>query len=316
MKLSLVIPCYNEENNIEPMFDATKAVFDQSGYSYEAVFVNDGSTDGTEQALRQLYKSHPTHHIKVINFSRNFGKEAAILAGLKNASGEYVTLIDADLQQRPEVALSMVKTLDEKPEYDCVAAFQDNRSESKALIFFKNTFYKLINKIADTKFVNGASDFRTMRRSMVNAVLSMTESHRFSKGILSWVGFNTMYIPYNAEDRNSGTSKWSFKKLVSYAIEGIVAFSTFPLKFVTVTGLLSSFGAFIGFLVVLIRRLCGAITLPGYASVVLLLLFFGGLQLCGLGLLCEYLSKIYLQVKNRPIYIIKEVLCNEQKTDR
>ena len=312
MKLSLVIPCYNEEKNIEPMFNAVTSVFDGAGYSYEMIFVNDGSSDKTHSELLKLYKSNYRGNMKVITFSRNFGKEAAIYAGLKASSGDYVTLIDSDLQQRPETAAEMVKVLDENSEYDCVAAFQESRHESKALVFFKKSFYRLINKMSDTEFVNGASDFRTLRRKMVEAVLEMSEYHRFSKGIFSWVGFNTKYTPYTADERANGTTKWSFFKLLKYAIDGIVAFTTFPLKLAAILGFTSAVVAVIYAIVVIIQKLCFSIAVPGYATIVVLILLIGGLQLFGMGILGEYLSKIYLQVKNRPVYIVKEVLGDDK----
>ncbi len=312
MKLSLVIPCFNEQQNILPMFEAVTKVFGSSGFSYETIFVNDGSTDKTLDELKSIYSSHPLKNIKIINFSRNFGKDAAILAGLKAAKGDYVTLIDADLQQRPEVAAEMVKILDNSPEYDCVAAYQEERHEGKVLSFFKKSFYKMINKMSETEFVNGASDFRTLRRPMVEAVLEMTEYHRFSKGIFSWVGFNTFYMPYTVSDRLNGTSKWSFFKLLKYAVDGIVAFTTFPLRLATFLGISSAVIAVIYAIIVIIQKLFFSINVPGYATIVVLILLIGGLQLFALGILGEYLSKIYIQVKNRPIYIIKEVLGDEK----
>ena len=196
MKLSLVVPCYNEQDNVEKFYTETVKAFSGSDFSYEFVFVNDGSKDNTLKQLKKLYDEHKESNIKVIGFSRNFGKEAAMYAGLSNAKGDYVCVIDADLQQRPEVALQMVNILDENEEYDCVAAYQEERKESKMMITLKNAFYKLINKVTEVDFVSGASDFRTFRRSMVEAILNMTEYHRFSKGIFSWVGFNTKFIPY------------------------------------------------------------------------------------------------------------------------
>ena len=213
MKLSLVVPCYNEEENVELFYTEVNKCFAGKIQEYEFIFVNDGSKDKTMKKLKEIYKNRKSDNVKLIGFSRNFGKEAAIYAGMQQAEGEYTTVIDADLQQRPEVVVQMVQILEENEDYDCVAAFQEKRSEGKVLTFFKNTFYKIINTMADTEFISGASDFRTFRANMREAILSMSEYHRFSKGIFSWVGFETKFIPYVAEQRNAGTSKWSFKKL-------------------------------------------------------------------------------------------------------
>ena len=314
MKISLVVPCYNEENNIFPMYLEIKKVFENSAYSFETVFVDDGSRDKTYGELKKLYEGFGDDNIRIIRFSRNFGKESAILAGLKNATGDYVTIIDADLQQRPEIALSMADFLEEHEEYDSVAAYQQNRKENKTLSLFKKCFYKTINRISETEFVDGASDFRTFRRNVVESILSVTEYHRFSKGIFSWVGFETYYMPYTVEERLNGESKWSFLKLFKYALDGIVAFTTFPLKLATFLGITTALIALIYAVVVVIQKLFFEIAVPGYATIVVLILLLGGLQLFALGILGEYISKIYIQVKNRPVYIVKEVLeCGKNK---
>lgn len=308
MKLSLVVPCYNEEGNVEKFFSEVKRVFNGKVEDYEFVFVNDGSKDSTLAKLKKLYNEQKDSHIQVLSFSRNFGKESAIYAGLNNAKGDLVCLIDADLQQRPEVVLEMLDVVNSNEDVDCVTAYQDERKEGKMMTAMKSMFYKVINGIAEVRFVNGASDFRLMKRSMVNAILEMTEYHRFSKGIFSWVGFNTEYIPYTVEERESGESKWGFKKLLKYAFEGIVSFTTFPLKLSTYVGFLSSFISIIYLIVVVVQKLAFGINVPGYATIVVLVLLLGGLQLFSLGILGEYLSKIYVQVKNRPVYILKEHL--------
>lgn len=308
MKLSLVVPCYNEEGNVEKFFSEVKRVFNGKVEDYEFVFVNDGSKDSTLTKLKKLYNEQKDSNIQVLSFSRNFGKESAIYAGLNNAKGDLVCLIDADLQQRPEVVLEMLDVMNSKEDVDCVTAYQDERKEGKMMTAMKSMFYKVINGIAEVRFVNGASDFRLMKRSMVNAILEMTEYHRFSKGIFSWVGFNTEYIPYTVEERESGESKWGFKKLLKYAFEGIVSFTTFPLKLSTYVGFLSSFISIIYLIVVVVQKLAFGINVPGYATIVVLVLLLGGLQLFSLGILGEYLSKIYVQVKNRPVYILKEHL--------
>ena len=308
MKLSLVVPCYNEEGNVEKFFSEVKRVFDGKVDDYEFVFVNDGSKDKTLVNLKKLYNEQKDSHIQVLSFSRNFGKESAIYAGLNHAKGDMVCLIDADLQQRPEVVLKMLDVMNSNEDLDCVTAYQDERKESKLMTSLKSMFYKIINGIAEVRFVNGASDFRLMKRAMVDAILEMTEYHRFSKGIFSWVGFNTEYIPYTVEERESGESKWGFRKLLKYAFEGIVSFTTFPLKLSAYVGFLSSIVSIIYLIVVVVQKLAFGIDVPGYATIVVLVLLLGGLQLFSLGILGEYLSKIYVQVKNRPVYILKEHL--------
>jgi len=310
LKLSLVVPCYNEEKNIPLFYEAVKRDFKKADYDYELVFVNDGSTDGTFKALKKLCVGDIP--VKIVNFSRNFGKEAAMYAGLKESEGDYVTVIDADLQQKPSIAFDMVRTLEVQPEFDCVAAYQAERSERKVLSFFKNTFYRLINKFSDTEFVKGASDFRTFRRPMVEAILQMDEYFRFSKGLFSWVGFNTKFIPYIAEERANGTSKWSFIKLFRYAVEGIVSFTTAPLKIATYTGLLTSVLSVIYLLVVVIQKLFCGIDVEGYATIVVLILLLGGIQLMCIGIIGEYIARTYVQTKGRPIYIAKEVIKNDK----
>ncbi|MBR3818525.1 MAG: glycosyltransferase family 2 protein [Clostridia bacterium] len=310
MKLSLVIPCYNEEKNVSLFYEAVKKDFSAVNFDYELVFVNDGSRDGTFKELKKICNSDLP--VKIVNFSRNFGKESAMYAGLREAEGEYVTIIDADLQQRPSIALDMVNTLDNEPEYDCVAAYQDTRNESKALIFFKNCFYKLINKFSDTEFTQGASDFRTFRRPMVDAILSMDEYFRFSKGLFSWVGFKTKFIPYTADERATGESKWSFTKLFRYAMDGIFAFSTTPLRISTIIGLVTALLSIIYLFVVVIQKLAFGINVEGYATIVVLILLLGGIQLCCIGIIGEYIARTYIQTKNRPIYIAKEVIKNHK----
>lgn len=317
MKLSLIVPCYNEEENVTIFFDEVDTVFNQNGVSdYEFVFINDGSGDKTLSKLKELYKLHKrTHNIQILSFSKNFGKEAAIYAGLSKSKGDLVCLIDADLQQRPEVVIEMLNEINNDPELDCVCAYQEKRKESKLVSFIKASFYKFINKISDVEFVNGASDFRLLKRSMVNSVLEMTEFHRFSKGLFSYVGFNTKYIPYNAFEREAGESKWSIKSLFKYALEGIFAFSTMPLKISTFIGFLLSFCSVFYLLIVLVQKLCFGIAIPGYATIVILILFLGGIQLFSLGILGEYMSKMYIQVKNRPIYFLKEYICSDDEED-
>ena len=311
MKLSLVIPCYNEESNIRKFYDCVTSCFKGKVDSYEFIFVNDGSKDKTRNEIKKLISSE-NENIQMVSFSRNFGKESAIYAGLSYAKGENVCIIDADLQQRPEVVLEMLDNMEKDPELDGVCAYQETRKENKITSFVKSTFYKVITKLSEIDFVNGASDFRLLNRNMVNAVLNMTEYHRFSKGILSWVGFNVKYIPYTVADRESGESKWNTRKLIKYAIEGIIAFSTTPLKISTFIGFLSSFCSILYLIAVVIQKLFFGIDVPGYATIIVLILLLGGLILFTLGIIGEYLARMYVEVKNRPIYIEKEHLEKEK----
>lgn len=315
--LSLVVPCYNEEDNVEDFYNQTVYAFDSKIKDFEIVFVDDGSSDKTLDKLKKLY-DRDKFHIQVLSFSRNFGKEAAIYAGLKNARGDYACIIDADLQQRPEVVVEMMNVIKEDNTVDCVTAYQAERKENKFMSAIKSSFYKIINKMSEVDFVNGASDFRLMNRKMIDAVISMGEYHRFSKGIFSFVGFNTKFIPYEVQERKSGKSKWNFFKLLKYAIEGIISFSSFPLKLSAYVGFFSAFVSVIYLILVIIKRLVYGVDVPGYASIVVLVLFLGGLQLMSFGILGEYMSKVYDQVKGRPIYILKEhlsedLLRNEEK---
>lgn len=312
MKLALIVPCFNEQDNVENFFDEVNRVFSGKVDDYGFVFVDDGSSDGTYSKLESIYEKS-NKNVQVISFSRNFGKEAAIYAGLNESDADMVCLIDADLQQRPETVLEMLDVLESNSELDCVTAYQKNRKEGKLISSMKSTFYKIINNIAEVDFVNGASDFRLLRRGMVDAILQMTEYHRFSKGIFSWVGFKTEYIPYEASERASGESKWGFRKLFKYAVEGIISFSTLPLKISTAIGLIFSVLSMIYLVAVVIQKIAFGINVPGFATTIVLILFMGGIQLFFLGILGEYLSKIYIQTKNRPIYIKKKHLGNKNE---
>lgn len=305
MKISLVVPCFNEEDVVLDFYKEVKAVFENKIEDYEFVFVNDGSRDNTLNILRAIHKV--SDNVKVVSFSRNFGKESAILAGLKNSCGDYTCVIDADLQQRPEVVLEMAEILDSNSDIDCVAAYQEERKEDKVLTFFKDNFYKIINRVSEVEFYPGASDFRLMRRQMVEAVLDMSEYHRFSKGIFSFVGFNTKFIPYEVQERAGGVSKWSFVKLFKYAVEGIVGYSTTPLRIATFAG--AGFMA-ASVLYLIIALIAGAIAgnITSAVAVITLILFVSGLNFLFIGITGEYLARTYVQVKNRPVYIVKEFL--------
>ncbi|MGN0531619.1 MAG: glycosyltransferase family 2 protein [Eubacterium sp.] len=308
MNLSMVIPCYNEEGNVLKFFDEAESQLKHLGISYEYIFVNDGSRDKTGQVLENLYNTRTDKSITVVNFSRNFGKEAAIFAGLNNADGDYVCVIDADLQQHPRVAVEMLDCIIHNPQYDCICAYQDNRSESKAMSAAKSAFYRIMNTLTETEFKNGASDFRLFTKRFKEAVLSMGEYHRFSKGIFSWVGYNVYYMEYTAEERNSGETKWSFLSLLKYAFNGILSFSTAPLRIATVIGSISTIFSIVYLIVTVIRKLASDINVDGFTQIVILITFFSGVLLFTVGIIGEYIAKIYQQVKNRPIYIEKNKL--------
>ena len=312
MKLSLVVPCYNEAESVAAFQDAAIQTFQDCSYDFEIIYVDDGSTDATLHELRKLHKAQRCP-VKVVIFSRNFGKEAGIYAGLQHASGEYICFIDADLQQRPEIARDMVRILDEQPEFDIVAAYQDRRGESKILSFFKKCFYSLINKLSDVNLKSDASDFRTIRRSVAESILSLGEYHRFSKGIFAWVGYNTCFIPYIACERAAGTSKWNFRKLFNYAVEGIIGYSTRPLRIATFLGGISAFAAIVYLIIVILQKLITGIDIPGYATIVVLVLFLGSMQLFCIGIIGEYVGRTFEQSKDRPIYIAKEILDIEKE---
>ena len=311
MKLSLVVPCYNEAENVAAFQDAVMQAFDGCGYDYEIVFVNDGSKDATLHQLKKLHQAQKCP-VKVISFARNFGKDAGIYAGLEHACGDYISVIDADLQQRPEIVRDMVKILDEQPDTDMVAAYQDRRGEGKVLSFFKKSFYSLINRLSTVKLQPDASDFRTFRRSVAESILKLSEYHRFSKGIFAWVGFETEYIPYTACERHAGTTKWNFRKLVNYAIDGIIGFSTAPLRLASYLGVFTAIAAAIYLIVVVLQKLIWGIAVPGYATIIVLILLLGGIQLFCIGIIGEYVGRTFEQSKNRPIYIAKEVLTYEE----
>ena len=307
MKLSLVVPCYNEAENVAAFQQAVIGAFNGCGYDYEIVFINDGSRDATLHNLKKLHAAQKCP-VKVISFSRNFGKEAGLYAGLEHASGEYISLIDADLQQRPEIVRDMVAFLDENPDFDVVAAYQDRRGEGKVLSFFKKSFYAVINKLSSVTLQPDASDFRTFRRSVRDSILDLAEYHRFSKGIFAWVGYNTHFIPYTACERAAGTTKWSFWKLVNYAIEGIIGFSTAPLRLATFLGAATGLAAIIYLIMVILEKLIRGIDVPGYATIIALILIFACVQLFCIGIIGEYVGRTFEQTKDRPIYIAKEIL--------
>lgn len=313
MKLSLVVPCYNEAPNVEALYQHCRDAFVPAEIEYELIFVNDGSRDDTWTTLLHLQEIADCR-VQLIDFSRNFGKEAAMLAGLQRASGDYTALIDADLQQPPATVLEMVRFLEANPDYDCVAAYPDKRREGRLISHCKRCFYRVINAACDIHFRPDASDFRTFRQPVVQAILSLSEYHRFSKGIFSYVGFPTYYMPYTVQERHAGKTSWSFGKLCRYAFEGIVSFSTFPLQLATVAGAITAFLSLLYMLVVIIQKLGFGIAIPGYATIVVLILFIGGLQMMMLGIIGAYIARIYIQCKHRPVYIVREYLPGTEKS--
>lgn len=314
MKQSFICPCYNEEKNIKPFAKAVLDAFANTD-EYELVFINDGSADNTIGELKKL-KKESCQNIKIINFSRNFGKEAAMYAGLEHCCGEYITIIDTDLQQNPEIVKEMINILENDGSVDSVCACQENRHENAFFKFCKKSFYKFADKYTDTHFVDGASDFRTFRKSVKDAILSMGEYYRFSKGIFSWVGFNTKYIPYTAESRKNGKSSFNFSKLLKYGIDGIIAFSTVPLKISGYVGGATIFLSIIYIIITLIRKFVSNIEVDGFTQLVILISFLGGIQLFTTGIMGEYLAKNYIETKKRPIYIAREVIEYDEKNTK
>jgi glucosyltransferase len=304
-KLSIIVPAYNEEETVELFYDAFAKIKPELAVEPEIIFVDDGSKDKTLIELKRLQKLHDEVHY--ISFSRNFGKEAALFAGLQKATGEYVAVMDVDLQDPPELLPKMLKMVAEG-DYDAVATRRKDRDgESKIRSFFARKFYKWINKVSSLELVDGARDFRVMTRQMVDSILAMQERERFSKGLFNWVGFNTYYIAYENRERVAGSTSWSFWGLLKYAIEGFISFSTAPLSFVTSAGVLTCIFAILGAIGVIIR----AIVFPhtsafGWPSLAVIILFFSGVQLLSLGVIGRYISEIYMEVKKRPVYIVRE----------
>lgn len=302
--LSIIVPCYNEEEVISIFYKECCKVLDLiHGYNFEFIFVNDGSKDKTLEKMISL--AEKDDRIIYISFSRNFGKEAAILAGLENAKGDLAVLMDADLQHPPRLIPEMLKYIEEG--YDSVATKRTSRiGEAKFRKYFSKKFFEFINMISDVNIVPGSTDYRMMTRQMIDSVLSVKEYHRFSKGIFEWVGYDTKWIEYISENRIAGETKWSFWGLLKYAMEGIVSFSTTPLKISSLIGLIISSLSFIYFLLTLIKTLIYGIDMPGYASTICIVTFIGGIQLIALGVIGEYLARTYIESKKRPNYFIKD----------
>lgn len=310
--ISIVVPCFNEKEAI-PTFVAEmeKNEKKMSNIDFEYIFINDGSTDDTLSVLKKI-KNKSKLIINYISFSRNFGKEAALYAGLSYATGDYVAVMDVDLQDPPEMLEEMYRIIKEQ-NYDCVGTRRVTREgEPRIRSFFSKKFYQIINKISDTNIVDGARDYRLMTRQMVNSVLDVTEYNRFSKGIFSWVGYTTYYLDYQNIERQEGETSWSFWQLLKYSVEGIISFSAFPLKIATFTGLFSFIISVISAFFIILRAIfCGG-AVEGWPSLVVIILAMGGIQLFCLGILGQYLGKLFLEVKKRPIYIVKEESINER----
>ena len=313
--ISVVVPCYNEEESL-PLFLSTLTevactIRDEYGANLEAILVDDGSSDGTLAMMKHASAGgagnpYAPLRIRWISFSRNFGKEAGILAGLEHARGDYVALMDADMQDPPSLLPQMYDILLEEA-YDNVATRRVNRDgEPPIRSFFARMFYKLINHISKADIVDGARDFRLMKRPMVDAILSMREYNRFSKGIFGWVGFKTKWLPYVNVERVAGETKWSFFSLLLYSIDGIVAFSTVPLSIASVMGILLCFAALIGAIFIVVKTLAFGDPVEGWPSLACLITLLGGIQLLCLGIMGQYLAKTYLETKHRPLYIVRE----------
>lgn len=307
--LTAIVPCYNEEQAVPFFYDEMMKVVDvfrekYGDVEFEFLFIDDGSRDGTMEVLRNLRKRDG--RVRYVSFSRNFGKEAAMYAGLEKSRGDYVVIMDADLQDPPSLLPEMYAAVTEEG-YDSAATRRvTRRGEPPIRSFFARMFYRLINKISRTEIVDGARDYRIMTRQMVDAILSIKEYNRFTKGIYGWVGFRTKWLEYENVERVAGETKWSFWKLFLYALDGIVAYSTAPLSIATFSGLVLSLLSVVAILFVIVRKLMWGDPTSGWPSMVCIMLFIGGLQLFSIGIVGQYLAKTYLETKNRPIYISKE----------
>lgn len=304
--LSVIVPCYNEQETI-PIFynEICKVINKMEEYvEFEIVFVDDGSSDETMQEIRDLHLKD--EKVKYMSFTRNFGKESAMYAGIKKAQGDYIAIMDVDLQDPPKLLIDMYRGIVNEG-FDCVATRRvDRKGEPPVRSFFARLFYKIINKMSKTELVDGARDYRLMTRQMAQAIISMNEYNRFSKGIFSWVGFKTKWLEYENVKRVAGKTKWSFWKLLIYSMEGIVAFTTVPLSIASVAGLFFCLVSFLLTIIFVVKTLIWGDPVAGYPSLVCLITFIGGIQLFCIGILGHYLSKTYLETKNRPIYIVKE----------
>lgn len=313
-KVDLIVPCYNESESLNAFYEETQRVFSLMPlYSFSYVFIDDGSSDNTLAIIKELADKDKS--VKYISFSRNFGKEAAMYAGMKNSSGELVGIIDADLQHPPEMLVEMIKEIENG--YDVCSARRVSRDgEPRIRSFFSRQFYKLINKMSEIDLVDGAVDYRVMTRQVIDAILQLSEVQRFSKGIFTWVGFETKWLEFKNIERMAGESKWSFWKLFKYALDGITSFTTAPLRIASFLGIIISFFAFIYLLIEFFKRIFLGTDVPGYSTTVILILFMGGIILLSCGILGEYIARLYAETKNRPIYIEKHSnLQKDKKTE-
>ena len=304
-KLSIVVPCYNEEKVIEIFYNKLMETIQRisSKYDYEIIFIDDGSQDETFSKMKAIRQNN--EKVKIISFSRNFGKEAGIHAGLSNSTGEYTVVMDADMQHPPEILLDMLKYIEEG--YDTVATRRINRKGEPAFkSFCARMFYKVINNFMEVKLEEGSQDFRMMKRNVVDAILSLDEYNRFSKGIFNWVGFKCKYIEVENAERIAGKTKWSFSALWKYASEGITSFTTAPLKIAIIIGIFAFIVSTIFAFTIIIQTLVMGKDVPGYASTIVSVLFMGAIQLLSIGILSEYISKMYMEIKDRPKYIIRD----------
>ena len=304
-KLTMVVPAYNEEEAL-PIFyaEALRVEKELPGVEIEYLFIDDGSSDGTLEVLRDLHKKDA--RVRYVSFSRNFGKEAAIYAGLQNAAGDYVAILDADLQDPPALLPEMLQAIEEEG-YDCVGSRRVTRKgEPPIRSFFARMFYHIMKKISNADIVDGARDFQLMNRKVVKAILSMGEYNRFSKGIFGWVGFRKKWLEYENIERSAGETKWSFWKLFLYALDGIVAFSTAPLVIASVMGMVFCLVAFVAIIFIIVRKLIFGDPTSGWPSMVCIIIFIAGIQLLCMGILGQYMAKTYLETKKRPLYLVEE----------
>ncbi len=314
-KITVIIPCYNESESLPMFYPAITEILQKTGRDYQLLFVNDGSKDLTLSYLHELARND--EHVDYISFSRNFGKEAALLAGLKNADGDYISVMDADLQDPPEMLFDMIEILDHDQADIAAARRMDREGEPPVRSFFSDQFYRLINRISDTEVVNGARDFRLMKKEVVDVITSMPERNRFSKGIFSWVGFRTKWLPYHHTDRVAGETKWSFWKLFKYAIDGIENFSNAPLYISSGFGILMTLISIIAIVFLIVRKLAFGDPVAGWASTICIVILIGGIQLFCLGIMGQYIAKIYTETKERPPYIIaSKVLHTQEKAEQ
>ena len=303
-KLSVVVPCFNEQEAVPIFYNEVKKVLVTLKEEYEIIFIDDGSSDKTLEEVKELSEKDKCVHY--VSFSRNFGKEAAMYAGLKKAAGDYVVIMDVDLQDPPSLIPEMLSAVC-SGEFDSAATRQTNRKgEPPVRSMFARLFYKLMRYFSDIDIVDGARDFRMMSRTMVDAVLSVSERGRFSKGIFAWVGFRTKYFEYKNVERSAGKTKWNFRKLFLYSLDGIVAFSTKPLVLASITGILFLFLSFLFIIFIIVRKVLFGDPTAGWPSLVCIILFVSGIQLFCTGILGQYLAKVYLETKQRPLYIAKD----------